>query len=224
MKWIDASDNELRATAYQVADSKAISEGAVEKDWWITAILKTLFSLSPSPYMYFKGGTSLSKGWNIIDRFSEDIDIALFRDFYIDVMGKECAKAATNNQIKNLRIANRDYILGDFVEELKTKLIEDGNEEKIENEIKTLIKQCDKDSDAILLGCTHYALYKNVFMKKCCSKLFIEGSKELIYDLPLDKFNNKKDINIILTKDDDDYLLKINKFINSKYNIHKIKL
>ena len=126
MKWIDASDNELRATAYQVADSKAISEGAVEKDWWITAILKTLFSLSPSPYMYFKGGTSLSKGWNIIDRFSEDIDIALFRDFYIDVMGKECAKAATNNQIKNLRIANRDYILGDFVEELKTKLIEDG--------------------------------------------------------------------------------------------------
>lgn len=105
-----------------------------------------------------------------------------------------------------------------------TKLIEDGNEEKIENEIKTLIKQCDKDSDAILLGCTHYALYKNVFMKKCCSKLFIEGSKELIYDLPLDKFNNKKDINIILTKDDDDYLLKINKFINSKYNIHKIKL
>ena len=61
-------------------------------------------------------------------------------------------------------------------------------------------------------------------MKKCCSKLFIEGSKELIYDLPLDKFNNKKDINIILTKDDDDYLLKINKFINSKYNIHKIKL
>jgi predicted nucleotidyltransferase component of viral defense system len=65
----------------------------VEEDWWVTAILKALFSLSPAKYMFFKGGTSLSKGWNLIDRFSEDIDIALYSDFYHDRFGKECAKA-----------------------------------------------------------------------------------------------------------------------------------
>lgn len=123
-KWIDASAPDRQQSAYIIAADKDISESAVEKDWWVTAILKALFSLSPAPYMFFKGGTSLSKGWNLIDRFSEDIDIALYRDFYLNERGKECAKAATNNQIKNLRIANRDYILGEFAEELKSKLIE----------------------------------------------------------------------------------------------------
>ncbi len=70
MKWIEAIAEELQLTAHSVANEKAISEGAVEKDWWVTAILKVLFSLSPAKYMFFKGGTSFSKGWNLIDRFS----------------------------------------------------------------------------------------------------------------------------------------------------------
>lgn len=125
-RWIDASDVDCQQSAYIIATERNINEGVVEKDWWVTAILKVLFSLSPAKYMFFKGGTSLSKGWNLIDRFSEDIDIALYRDFYLNELGKDCAKAATNNQIKNLRIANRDYILGEFTEELKMKLDEVG--------------------------------------------------------------------------------------------------
>lgn len=125
-RWIDLSDSDKQDSTYFIAKEKNISVGAVEKDWWVTAILKVLFSLSPAKYMFFKGGTSLSKGWNLIDRFSEDIDIALYRDFYLNELGKECAKAGTNNQVKNLRITNRDYILGDFAEELKAKLKELG--------------------------------------------------------------------------------------------------
>jgi hypothetical protein len=125
-KWIDAPDVDRQQSAYMVAAEKNISEGAVEKDWWVTAILKVLFSLSPAKYMFFKGGTSLSKGWNLIDRFSEDIDIALYRDFYQYELVLECAKSETNNQVKNLRIANRDYILGDFAEELTMKLRKEG--------------------------------------------------------------------------------------------------
>lgn len=125
-KWVDYTDKEKSIMATSVAKDKRISQGAVEKDWWVTAILKVLFSLSPAKYMFFKGGTSLSKGWNLIDRFSEDIDIALYRDFYLNELSKDCAKAGTNNQVKNLRIANRDYILGDFADELKAKLVESG--------------------------------------------------------------------------------------------------
>lgn len=105
MKWIEAIEDELQYTAHHVADQKAISEGAVEKDWWVTAILKALFSLSPAKFMFFKGGTSLSKGWNLIDRFSEDIDIALHRDFHRIVLGKDCANAENNNQVKKLRVS-----------------------------------------------------------------------------------------------------------------------
>ena len=125
-RWIDASDADRQQSAYIIATKKNISVGAVEKDWWVTAILKVLFSLSPAKYMFFKGGTSLSKGWNLIDRFSEDIDIALYRDFYLNEHCKDCAKAATNNQVKNLRIVNRDYILGEFAKELKSNLVVSG--------------------------------------------------------------------------------------------------
>lgn len=67
-KWIDATNKEKTIMATSIADDKGISQGAVEKDWWVTAILKVIFSLSPAKYMFFKGGTSLSKGWNLIDQ------------------------------------------------------------------------------------------------------------------------------------------------------------
>jgi hypothetical protein len=54
-----------------------MSVQAIEKDWWVTLVLKALFSLSIAEHFIFKGGTSLSKGWQLIERFSEDIDIAL---------------------------------------------------------------------------------------------------------------------------------------------------
>lgn len=156
-RWIDAPLIEIQQTADLVVAEKNISNAAVEKDWWVTAILKVLFSLTPAPYMLFKGGTSLSKGWNLINRFSEDIDIALYRDFYLNELGKECAKAATNNQVKNLRIANRDYILGEFVEELKTKLIEVGLSECEVSPVtaKQDGSPIDHDSDPVMIE-VHY--------------------------------------------------------------------
>lgn len=161
-RWIDAPLIELQQTADLVVAEKNISDGAVEKDWWVTAILKVLFSLPTAPYMFFKGGTSLSKGWGIIDRFSEDIDIALFRDFYLDVMGKECAKAVTNNQVKNLRIVNRNYILGEFLENLKSKLVENGlNECKVEPiTMKKDGSPIDHDSDPVMIE-IHYPVKVN---------------------------------------------------------------
>jgi hypothetical protein len=52
---------------------------AVEKDFWICWTLKHLFALEAIPELRFKGGTSLSKVFRLIDRFFEDIDISLDR-------------------------------------------------------------------------------------------------------------------------------------------------
>ena len=57
----------------QAADSSGRTPAVVEKDYYVTLILK-LFS-EQLPRCVFKGGTSLSKGFHVIDRFSEDIDI-----------------------------------------------------------------------------------------------------------------------------------------------------
>ena len=54
----------------------------VEKDFWVCWTLDALFNgLEPGgPRLLFKGGTSLSKGYGLIERFSEDIDITVFRE------------------------------------------------------------------------------------------------------------------------------------------------
>ena len=53
----------------------------VEKDFWVCWTLDALFNGLPpgGPRLLFKGGTSLSKGFDLIERFSEDIDITVFR-------------------------------------------------------------------------------------------------------------------------------------------------
>ncbi len=58
------------------------SERNVEKDFWVCLTLDVLFNgLEPGgPRLLFKGGTSLSKAYGLISRFSEDIDITVFRD------------------------------------------------------------------------------------------------------------------------------------------------
>src|SRR3989338_9232409 len=55
-------------------------EVAVEKDFWVCWTLRKLFELPEwGECLTFKGGTSLSKCWNLIERFSEDIDIVIDR-------------------------------------------------------------------------------------------------------------------------------------------------
>jgi hypothetical protein len=66
----------------QTTESMGLSsEMVVEKDFWVVWLLDVLFSLSDElgPFT-FKGGTSLSKGFNLIRRFSEDVDISIQRD------------------------------------------------------------------------------------------------------------------------------------------------
>lgn len=61
---------------------QGINQVAIEKDWWVTITLKALFQTDCSESLIFKGGTSLSKGFNIIERFSEDIDLAISHSFF----------------------------------------------------------------------------------------------------------------------------------------------
>ena len=61
----------------QTANKTGLPVQAVEKDLWVTAVLQMVFSLPIADHLVFKGGTSLSKVWKVIRRFSEDIDLAI---------------------------------------------------------------------------------------------------------------------------------------------------
>lgn len=59
-----------------------VNEVIVEKDFWVCWTLKQLFSLKGiADHLIFKGGTSLSKCYDVIHRFSEDIDVSISRDY-----------------------------------------------------------------------------------------------------------------------------------------------
>ncbi len=75
--WLQLTDEQRRTSIAQAAILSGITAKAIEKDWWVTLTLKALFESPYAKFFIFKGGTSLSKGWKLIERFSEDIDIAL---------------------------------------------------------------------------------------------------------------------------------------------------
>jgi hypothetical protein len=75
--WLSLTDEQKRISISEAEIESGIQAKAIEKDWWVTLVLKALFQTQYAKHMAFKGGTSLSKGWDLISRFSEDIDIAL---------------------------------------------------------------------------------------------------------------------------------------------------
>lgn len=66
--------DEFAALITAAANEEALQESFVEKDYWITEILRVIAHTLPDRAI-FKGGTSLSKGWGLLDRFSEDVDL-----------------------------------------------------------------------------------------------------------------------------------------------------
>ena len=77
--WRELTKDEQIAALQHVSGIKNIPPQAVEKDLWVTTILQIVFSLPFADNLLFKGGTSLSKVFGKIERFSEDIDLAIDR-------------------------------------------------------------------------------------------------------------------------------------------------
>ena len=71
-------DSDLRDIFLQVSSEMNLPPSLIEKDFWVSLMLKYLYSDSPwKRRLLFKGGTSLSKCYGAIHRFSEDIDLLL---------------------------------------------------------------------------------------------------------------------------------------------------
>lgn len=113
--WLKIPEERRIEILNQASNSTGLPAIAIEKDWWVTLVLKASFSLEYSSNIVFKGGTSLSKGWDVIERFSEDIDLAIDRKFF----GFE--GDISKSQIKNLRKKSCEFISTTFLKDL-TKL------------------------------------------------------------------------------------------------------
>lgn len=82
-KIANLSDNDRRELFRNTADKMGLNDAIIEKDFWVCFTLDYLFHRSQwKDVITFKGGTSLSKAFNIISRFSEDIDFLISRNCY----------------------------------------------------------------------------------------------------------------------------------------------
>jgi predicted nucleotidyltransferase component of viral defense system len=91
---------ERRLYFEQAAAQLGMSAQIVEKDFWVCWILRRLFLLDEfRDHLTFKGGTTLSKVYRVIERFSEDVDVAIERGFlgFDGENEPEKAKAGKNN-------------------------------------------------------------------------------------------------------------------------------
>jgi hypothetical protein len=79
---------------------RGLLPAVIEKDYYVTEALR-IISVTAGDKVIFKGGTSLSKGWNLIQRFSEDIDIFLDPLAFKPTLGK----SGIDRQLKKLRDA-----------------------------------------------------------------------------------------------------------------------
>jgi hypothetical protein len=114
-KFVSLDAKDKRAYFEVAAANLNIMPQLVEKDFWVCWILKVLFSLPEvGVHLTFKGGTSLSKCYNVIKRFSEDIDISIERPFLSKTKTIEPDKERSNKEnqkrLKELQTACKTKI------------------------------------------------------------------------------------------------------------------
>lgn len=71
------NESEFRSLVSETAQRLAMPEVFIEKDYWVTELLRGAAQPVTEAYVVFKGGTSLSKAYRLIRRFSEDVDVLL---------------------------------------------------------------------------------------------------------------------------------------------------
>lgn len=94
-----------RREACRIAEGQILLRAAsIEKDFWICWALRELFALPCiGEHLTFKGGTSLSKGWKLIERFSEDLDLTVDRA-HLGFSGDQSPEVATSNNQRRHRL------------------------------------------------------------------------------------------------------------------------
>jgi hypothetical protein len=126
--------------------------GNVEKDFWVCWTLNSLYHERPAgePRLLFKGGTSLSKGYGLIQRFSEDIDVTVFRDDLDEAASVEELEGLSNKKrrakLDTIRDACRAYITGPLRDFLTAQLADITN-----GAGRVEIDEADADGQTLLL-------------------------------------------------------------------------
>ena len=123
VEFLSASPEDRAGVFEETAARIGTVPSHVEKDFWVAWTLDLLFDPSrDGPRMLFKGGTSLSKGYDLIHRFSEDVDLTVFREDLGERFALErseisdLSKTKRKEFVRDLRSACSDFVRSDLTD------------------------------------------------------------------------------------------------------------
>lgn len=114
--YIQLTDAQKQIVLTQCKNKLGLPEQAVEKDYWVTVMLQLIFDSELSEHIIFKGGTSLSKNGNLIERFSEDIDLSVNYEYF------GLTDEPTKKQLKKLRKSSSLFVREALVNTLASQI------------------------------------------------------------------------------------------------------
>lgn len=152
--------NDRKEVFIEVATQTGMTPFAVEKDWWVSRCLEIIFQLDVAKHLVFKGGTSLSKAWKLIDRFSEDVDLAIDQDFLM---------SPTNNWSKKEKTMLRKlagvYATQNFFPEIEKAFKAQGYQNLVFDIVKT--NESDKDPNVLKIFYPNLVYPNGKYMDSC---------------------------------------------------------
>lgn len=151
-KWFELSEEDRKNIFIQTSNQTGLSPTAVEKDWWVMIALRGIFRTNVAEHLVFKGGTSLSKGWGLIERFSEDIDLAIDRGFF------KFKGNLTRKEVTKLRKTACEFVTNEFIGMLNKTLDAQGVKEY---ELSFLAFE-RSDTDPVAIELKYKSLTENV--------------------------------------------------------------
>jgi hypothetical protein len=181
-EWLKLSDADRRLSLEQASARSGISSKAIEKDWWVTLVLRAVFSTKYAEHILFKGGTSLSKCYNLIQRFSEDIDLSIERDF----LG--FSEDLSKTQVKKLKKAATEFTSTCLREEVERQIIVLGAPEGMVNVVADPISAILPDMDPQTIRISYPSLLDPVVYIEDSVKL--EVSSRSLKEAGIERFIN----------------------------------
>ncbi len=131
-EFFELSANERLEALVQAANASGRPPHLLEKDVWVVWSLRHLFAAPYAPHLVFKGGTSLSKAYGVIQRFSEDVDLTYdIRAIAGDLIGDAgtpipVSKSQEKKWSKEIRARLTDWVTTDVVPRLQQDLGQHG--------------------------------------------------------------------------------------------------
>lgn len=131
-EFFELSANERLEALVQAADTSGRPPHLLEKDVWVVWSLRHLFAAPYAPHLVFKGGTSLSKAYGVIQRFSEDVDLTYdIRAIAGDLIGESgtplpASRSQEKKWSKEIRARLADWVATDVVPLLQQDLGQHG--------------------------------------------------------------------------------------------------